>query len=201
MSMARAASRMAVEAGTVLFRPGQPCAGFLDVVSGTIRVSLTGANGREIVLYRVGPGDVCLQTFSCLYQGGDYSAEGVAETRLEAQMTPASAFRDAMANDARFRERILSAVARRFAEFEGLVQSVALAGLEARLARVLVRLADAEGRVRATHEQLAAEAASGRAAVSRQLAAFAARGLVRSARGGVDVCNRATLSRLADDPV
>jgi CRP/FNR family transcriptional regulator len=47
-----------------------------------------GENGREIVLYRVAPGDVCLQTFSALVHGAPYTAQGMAETDLEIEILP-----------------------------------------------------------------------------------------------------------------
>ena len=75
--------RIAFPKGTVLFQPGQACPGLVLLDKGTIKVTLTAANGREVVLYRVSPGDMCLQTFSCLVEGRTYSAEGVAETDLE----------------------------------------------------------------------------------------------------------------------
>ena len=43
-------------AGAWVFREGLACEGYPIVVSGRVRVQKTGANGREIALYRVGPG-------------------------------------------------------------------------------------------------------------------------------------------------
>ena len=186
-------------AGEVLFRPGDPCRGFVVVRRGTIRVSLTAANGREIVLYRVRPGEVCLQTFNCLIEGHPYAAEGVAETALEAEMVPAAAFREKVSGDAAFRDLVFAAVARRFADFERLVEDVALTGLEARLARALLRLASADGTLTATHDALAAEIGSARAVVSRQLAAFARRGLIARTRGRIRILAAPALKALAGE--
>lgn len=185
--------------GTVLFRPGDPCRGFVAVLSGSIRVTLGARNGREVVLYRVGPGDVCLQTFTCLVEGRDYSAEGVAESDLQAQIIPIARFLERVADDDAFRQQIFAAVARRFADFEQLVENIALTGLRSRLARTLLGLADDDLRVHATHDQLARETASGRAAVSRQLAALAAECLLRPERGGVTILDPVALAALADD--
>ena len=44
-------SAMQVPAGTVLFRPDAECTGFVVVHRGSVKVSLTAENGREIVLY------------------------------------------------------------------------------------------------------------------------------------------------------
>jgi len=186
---------MTCPAGTVLFRPMDECPGFVSVQEGTIRVSLTGPGGREIVLYRVRPGEVCLQTFACLADGRTYTAEGVAETDIVAEIVPVPLYEKLMAEDPAFRTHISSAIAHRFADFEHLVENLALTGLEARLAGALLRLADGDGDVLMTHEALAAEIGSAREVVSRQLARFAKSGLIDSARGRVRIVSRAGLEQ------
>lgn len=186
-------------AGTVLFTPGQECPGFVRLTKGTVRVSLTAANGREVVLYRVGPGDVCLQTFACLTDGRTYSAEGIAETPLSGEIMPHADFRSAMTRDDAFRTEIMTAVARRFGDYEQLVEDVALTGFDARLARVLLRLADDQGRLSITHEALAAETASGRAFVSRRLRELSRLELVETHRGGLQILDRPGLTAVSQD--
>jgi CRP/FNR family transcriptional regulator, anaerobic regulatory protein len=166
---------------------------------GSLRVTLSAPNGREVVLYRVRPGDICLQTFKCLIEGRRYSAEAIAETPLVADVLSPEEFHEAMARDEAFRGRVFAAVARRFADFEQLVEDVALTGFEARLARALLRLAGQDRSVHATHEQLATETGSGRAVVSRQLAAFAAAGYVALQRGVVTLTDTKGLARIAGD--
>ena len=185
-------------AGTVLFRAGQDCPGFVRLHRGTIRVTLTAPNGREVVLYRVTPGDVCLQTLACLTEGRSYSAEGVAETDIEGEIMPHALFRSEMADNPTFRAEVLSAIARRFADFEQLVEDVALTGFDARLARVLLRLAK-DDEITATHDNLAAETASGRAFVSRRLGEFARRGLVEVMRGHLRLLDRDGLEKIATE--
>jgi CRP/FNR family transcriptional regulator len=189
---------IACPAGTILFRAGDPCRGFVDVRRGSIRVSLTAASGREVVLYRVAPGEICLQTFSCLVDSHDYAAEGVAETDLEATLIPPGQFRAMLAGDDAFRDRVMHAVSGRFTDFLRFVEDVTLAGLEARLARALLRLQGPDGLVHATHETLAREAGSAREAVSRQLAAFRQQGLVEMGRGHVRILAPARLVALVD---
>ncbi|MEO0063464.1 MAG: hypothetical protein RLZZ08_2024, partial [Pseudomonadota bacterium] len=187
--------------GTVLFTPGQDCAGFVVLRRGTIKVTLTGESGREIVLYRVQPGEVCLQTFGCLITGTPYGAQGVADSDLELEVVPATSFQQRIVDDSLFRQQLFAAVAARFADMERLVEDVVLTGFEARLARTLLRLMDHGGRVCATHEELAAEMGSGRAAVSRGLAAFARSGLVTMERAAIQVIDAARLGMHAHDPV
>lgn len=188
-------------AGDVLFRPDDPCPGFIALRSGAIKVGLTSPAGREIVLYRVHPGEICLQTFSCLVQNRTYAAEGTAEDAVEALLIPPGAFDALIREDGAFRGAVLASVATRFADFEQVVEALAFSGLETRVASGLLRLADAEGVVRATHEALAAEIGSAREAVSRQLGLFARQGLVTLARGQVAIRRRDALSRLTEAQV
>ena len=191
--------QLSLAKGTTVFSPGQACPGFVILKKGTIRVSLIGENGREVVLYRVRPGDICLQTFSCLINEETYRAEGVAESDLEGHIIPTEAFHTKLAEEPEFRGRVFAAVANRFSDFEQLVEDVALTGFDTRLARVLLRLCDAEAQVHATHDQLARETASGRAFVSRRLAEFARMGVVELGRGSILVLDNSQLEQIAAD--
>jgi CRP/FNR family transcriptional regulator len=195
------AQRISAHTGDVLFRPDDPCQGFIALTRGAIKVALTSVNGREIVLYRVHPGEICLQTFSCLVQGKVYAAEGVAEEELEAYLISPQGFGRLMQESEPFRTAVLNSVAGRFADFEHVVETLAFSGLEQRVATILLRLADHDSVVHATHEALAAEIGSAREAVSRQLGLFAKQGLVALARGRVEIRRRDALTRLADPAV
>jgi len=192
---------MHCQKGQVLFRPEDECRGFLVVRRGAIRVSLAAPNGREIVLYRVRPGEVCLQTFSCLVEGSAYSAEGVVETDLEAEFISQLEFHRRIAEDAAFRNAVFAAVAHRFADFEHLVEDLALTGFSARLARALLRLADADNTLQTTHDGLAGEIGTGRAVVSRTLGRFSREGLIHLARGHIHLVDPDRLRRIAEDAV
>lgn len=190
-------SAVQIPAGAVLFRPDAECSGFVVVHAGSIKVSLTAENGREIVLYRVRPGGICLQTFGCLVNGSRYSAEGVAESDLELEVIPVGEFRRRVAEDTAFREQLFSAVAARFADLERLVEDVALSSVAERLARALLRLAADGTVIDATHEALATEIGSARAVISRQLGAFQRDGLIEITRGHIALRDRARLLDLA----
>ena len=77
---------------------------------------------------------------------------------------------------------------------------IALTGLAARIARGLLRLQDSAGTITATHEVLAAEIGSGRAAVSRGLAALARAGVIELGRGHVQVRDPVRLAGFAHEP-
>lgn len=186
-----------VAKGSPLFHAGDTCPGFVIVHNGTIKVTLTGENGREIVLYRVRPGEVCLQTFGCLMGGHPYSAEGVAESDVQIEILPESEFQRRIVDDAGFRALLFTGVSSRFADMERLIEDVALRGLHARLARLLLRHGGSNDVIEATHEALAAEIGSGRAAISRALREFALRDLIELRRGSIVIRDRNGLNLLS----
>jgi len=182
--------------GQSVFSPGQSCPGFLSLRKGSIRVTLAGASGREVVLYRVRPGEVCLQTFTCLVDGTVYGAEGIVESDLEGEMIPPAEFHRRLEDDRDFRRSVLASVARRFSEYQDLVEDVALTAFDSRLAKTLLKLADDDDLVRVSHASLAAETASGRAYVTRRLAEFARRGLVEQRTDGIHIFRKSDLERI-----
>ena len=176
-------------AGGVLFEPGMPCTGFPLVLDGSVRVSKTSPSGREIVLYRVSPGEACL-----LGQSG-YQARGVAETEVALlALTPAT-FHELILEQAPFRHFVFDSYGARLGEVMELVDEIAFRKLDTRLARLLIQRGPV---VAATHQNLADELGSVRVFVSRLLRQFEERGWVRLERERVTVLEPKALSDFAN---
>lgn len=183
--------------GSVVFRPGNPCSDYLLVLAGRVRVEITGENGRQVVLYRVEPGQGCVLTTSCLLSEDHYPATGIVEADVAALLLPRTAFEDALARSADFRRFVFSELGGRLARVLARIEAVALDPLERRLARLLLELADDDGELHRTHQSLAAELGSAREVVSRGLARFAERGWVETARGRLRLLDRAAIAACA----
>ncbi|NBC31111.1 MAG: helix-turn-helix domain-containing protein [Alphaproteobacteria bacterium] len=190
---------LAIAAGTVLYRPGQPCRDFLMLAAGRVRVQLVSEQGREIVLYRVGPGETCILTTSCLMAARDYGAEAVAETDIRAVSLAGSTFQSLLADSAAFRDFVLSAYGERLVDVIELLVEVAFSRVDTRLAhRLITSESGLESDVIvATHQDLATELGTAREVVSRQLKEFERRGWVDLQRGRILLRDRAALGKLA----
>lgn len=196
--LSAAAMRFAMPAGTVVFSPGKPAEAFILLLSGSVRVQQITESGREIVLFRVGSGDTCVMTTACLLAEDDYSAEGIAETDIEAITLSKSAFDDLMAHAPGFRRTILSTYTKRIGALMHVVEDVAFTRLDKRLAQRLLNRADAEGAVTSTHQDLAVELGTAREVIGRQLKEFAKHGWVSLTRGKVQILDPDALQDLAD---
>ena len=182
-------------AGSEVFTERQPCTGFPLLVAGSIKVFKQAASGRELLLYRVAPGGSCIITSSCLFGNADYNARGIAEAPLTLFVLPVSAFAALLVEHPPFRDFVFRLFSERIGELMQLVEEVAFARLDQRLARLL--LARGEGTISATHQQLADELGSVREIVSRLLKGFAAQGLVSLGREQLSIADRAGLQKLA----
>lgn len=187
-------------AGATLFRPGDLCENYLVVLQGAARITLTSESGREILLYRVEPGQSCVLTTAALMSESEYDAEGVTETEVEAMVIPASVFGELLASSAVFRRFVFSSFAVRLQDLIGLVGEVAFSRLDRRLAAFLLKRSRTGSRITMTHQEIAAEVGSTREAVSRLLKSFERDGLVHLHRGAVELRDGSGLRRLAEMP-
>lgn len=186
---------MHLPAGTAVFAEHQPCQGFPLLLEGSIKVVKLAASGRELMLYRVGPGGSCIISSSCLLGHTEYNARGIAETPLTLLALPVSAFAALMLDHAPFRDFVFHLFAERIGELMQLVEEVAFARLDQRLAKLL--LARNEVVLNVTHQQLADELGSVREIVSRLLKGFSAQGLVTLGREQLTIADRAGLQKMA----
>lgn len=194
----RLSQTISAPAGTRLFGEGSACQAYLILLSGQVRVQKVGENGREIVLYRVEPGETCVVTTACLMSQTDYDAEGVAETDIEARALPMGGFRELLAQSEAFRDFVFKAYASRISSLLMLIEEVAFGRIDQRLAACLVARASGKNDVEATHQELAVELGTAREVVSRQLKEFERQGWLRLARGQVTLVNIKPLESLAE---
>ncbi len=183
-------------AGSELFAVGSACERFPLVLDGSIRVRRLSAAGKELLLYRVGRGESCILTSSCLLGESDYSASAVTETAVRLLALPRTQFMRLLDENRAFRSEVFHLFAARLSELMLLVDAVAFQRLDQRLARRLLSGPPAELQI--SHQQLAAELGSVREIVSRLLGDFQDRGLVRLGRGHIQVLDEPALKALAE---
>lgn len=182
-----------VPEGVLVFAEHSPCGGFPFLVEGQVRVSRGSPLGRELELYRVNPGEVCVVSAACSLGSMPMHARGVA-TRSTRLLLVDPATLVAWTENQDLRRFILGVMADRMADLMELVEAVAFRRLDQRLAAALLGHG---AEVRTTHQQLADELGTAREIVSRLLKRFEADGLVRLGREMIAICDAAALRRRA----
>lgn len=195
--LALAAQPLHLPAGKPVFAPGMACENYLLVAAGSVRVSTMTENGREVVLYRVGPGEACVLTTACLLAGKDYSAFGSTETEVEAYALPKQAFEELLGTSPEFRRFVFGEFGNRLTDMIVVVQGLAERHVDRRLARFLMDNSK-DGAVKLTHQAIASELGTAREVVTRLLREFSDRKLVQLQRGRIVIADGSALSRLQD---
>lgn len=182
--------------GSYIFRVGEPCTHLAALAAGTVRVSVAAPSGREILLYRVRPGQVCVVNMSCLVGDVPYPADGVVEESVRAFLIPRALFLQLFDQCPGFRRVCHQLFASRLAAMMSLLAQVTFGTTAQRLAALL---GERGGRVETTHERLAGELGTSREVVTRALKRLEAAGLLRTHRGWIEVVDAAALHRLVTD--
>jgi CRP/FNR family transcriptional regulator len=191
------AQEVSLPADTIVFHQGDQCSNYLLVLEGSVKVLSRAENGREIILYRLGSGDSCVLTTSCLFGDVPYPAEGSTETAVTALAIPAAAFKKAIQQSEAFRTLVFQSFTDHLAGVIALVEEIAFGRLGSRLARYLLEHVDSSQQLKTTHQELATELGSAREVISRQLKELEGRGLVQLQRGRIDLQDVDALKKLA----
>jgi len=191
------AGAIEMPANTTAFRQGDACSNYLLILSGGSKVMTRAENGREIVLYRLGSGDSCVLTTSCLFGNARYPAEGISETDVTALAIPAAQFNHAVQHSRPFREFVFSSFSSHLGSLIALVEEITFGKLDIRLARHLIGASTDGAVLNTTHQQLATELGSAREVISRLLKDFESRGWLKLSRGSIEILDRESLQQLA----
>lgn len=184
----RAAGTVArLPAGSDVFAEGDRVEAIALLLSGVVRVYVIGASGREITLYRFGPGQSCVLTAGAILNRKTFPAIATVEEDAEALLIPSETFRDLVHRSALWRDFVVDLLSERLASVLSVLDEVAFRRLDARVAALLLAHARRARSVRITHQQIAAELGTSREVVSRVLARFARSGLIRPSRGEIEV--------------
>ena len=161
---------------------GDSCLGILYVKMGGLRLSLLSEEGREASIARLGAGQVCVLSASCVLSAVTFDVEITAEEESDIYV---ECF-------------VYRTATELFSDVIGAVERLLFMTLEQRVASFLLDEAARRGTdtLAITQEAIALGIASAREAVTRALRQLAARGLVEVFRGGVKLLDRKALYAL-----
>ncbi len=184
--------------GTVI-HDGNDCSGVIIVRKGCLRVYMMSENGKDITLYRLHDGDMCMLSASCVLQAITFDVLVDAEEDSECYIISGPVFAAVAEKNPQIRIFTLETAVSRFSDVMWVMQQVLFMSMDKRLAIFLheetLRLSS--DTVNLTHEQIAKYIGSAREVVSRMLKYFAGESIVELSRKGIRVLDRQKLKALA----
>jgi CRP/FNR family transcriptional regulator len=176
-----------IPAGRDVFAEGDSAESIAILLSGVVRVYKIGETGREITLYRFGFGESCILTANAILSRQSFPAIATVEEEAEAVMIPAADFRNWVHRYDPWRDFVFDLLSQRLASVMAIIDEVVFRRVDVRVASLLLQRGRMHNPVRITHQEIAAEIGSSREVVSRILEGFAAEGLIRPARGALEI--------------
>ena len=170
----------------------------LFILSGEIRTYLLSEEGREVTLFRLYPGELCVLSASCVISQITFDTQMVAGMDSEVLIIPANVIAALKEQNLHVRCFLYELATKRFSDVMWAMQQIMFKGLDRRLAEFLLAEAERTGSetIRMTHEQIAQHISSAREAVARMLKSFSEDGLVELKRGAITLRDTGGLNHL-----
>ena len=193
----RTSQQVKFEKGTNIHN-GNECTGVILVKSGSLRLYMLSEEGKEITLYRLFGGDVCILSASCVLRSITFDVFVDAEENSECVIVGGCAYEDVARRLPEAKIFALETALARFSDVMWAMEQILFMSMDKRLAIFLLdEISKNESdTVTLTHEQIAKYMGSAREVVSRMLKYFTAEGLVDTSRKGIKVLDKKRLRAL-----
>jgi CRP/FNR family cyclic AMP-dependent transcriptional regulator len=182
--------------GATVFVHGESGRDLHLIESGSVKICMTTADGKEITLAILGPGEFFGEL--ALMDGEPRSSDAVTMEDCQFLLLERAEFLQFMAEHPSVAHRVIEVLSRRLRDNNELVQDAAFFDVAARLARVILRLADSVGQrdasgitiaKRLTQNDLAGMIGTTRESVNKWLVFYERQGLVERRGGLIRVLN------------
>jgi len=184
-------------AGATIKQPSEECGGVLLVISGRLRAYFTGEEGREITLYRLSAGDLCILTASCTLANITFQIAIESETKSTSYQIFAATWEDISSRNAAVSRFSMAVITKRFSDVMWVLDQMISKNLGQRISSFLAEqreLSDSDT-LFLTHEVIARNLGTSREVISRLLKYFEADGVISQKRGVITILDRNKLLR------
>jgi CRP/FNR family transcriptional regulator len=175
---------------------GDECTGIILIKSGSLRLYMLSDEGKEVTLYRLFPGDMCMLSASCVLSTVTFDVFVDSEENSDCIVVGGCAYENLSNRMPEAKIFALEAAVGAFSDIMWVMQQILFMSMDKRLAIFLLDEVSKTGEetVKLTHEQIAKYMGSAREVVSRMLKYFSSEGLVSVSRGeGIRILDKKRL--------
>jgi len=170
-----------------MIKDGSKCLAIPFMLSGRIRIFKMSADGREITLYKVNKGQMCVLAAICTLGESNYDVIVQFEEKSLVLLIPKNIF--VYLNDVskEWRKYVNKSTSTLLLNTIQKVGSVAFDDIEVRLYDYLKEHSKETNTLKITHEKIAMELGSAREVISRKLKQFEKEGIIKLSRGQIKI--------------
>ena len=179
---------------------GNECTGIILVRRGTLRLYILSDEGKEITLYRIFPGDLCILSASCVLETVTFDVLVDAEEDSDCIVVGGCAYEELARRLPEVKIFALEAAVARFSDVMWVMQQILFMSMDKRLAIFLLDESAKNNSdfIKLTHEQIAKYMGTAREVVSRMVKYFTSEGIITSTRAtGIQILDKRRLRAIA----
>ncbi|MGB8451789.1 MAG: Crp/Fnr family transcriptional regulator [Anaerocolumna sp.] len=174
------------------------CLGVFLIKRGGLRAYILSEAGREVTLYRLSPGNVCVLSASCILNNITFNVHIDAEIDTDAYLINIGAFNKLSNQNVYVENFVYRNAIERFSDVMWAMEQILFISIDKRLA---IFLLDETAKSNSTdlhiaQEQIAKYIGSAREVVSRMLKVFQSDGILEQSRGLIHIIDKEKLREL-----
>jgi CRP/FNR family transcriptional regulator len=156
------------------------------LLKGQLRVLREDADGHELLIYYIRPGETCAMSLICCSGNAVSNVRAVAEEDSELLLLPIQIIDEWTTKYPSFKTFILKTYQHRFEELLNTIDGIAFHNLDDRLSQLLKQKSEKEGsELKTTHQELANQLNSSREVISRLLKQMERKGKIQMGRNKI----------------
>lgn len=173
--------------GEIILNREKECNGLVIVKSGQLRAYFESEDGKEITLYHLLSGDICILTASCVLKNITFEVTLEVEKDSEVMFIPAAAWGKLAEKNSYVKEFSMELVNERFSEVIWIMEQMVSKNMGQRIAAFLLEQSALENSetLSMTHETIARNLGTAREVISRILKYLENDGVLKLSRGQI----------------
>ena len=179
---------------------GAECTGIILVRTGSLRLYILSEDGKEITLYRIFPGEMCMLSASCVLNTVTFDVFVDAEENSDCVVVGGCAYEALSQKNPEVKIFALESALARFSDVMWVMQQILFMSMDKRLAIFLLDEISKTGgdTVKLTHADIAKYMGSAREVVTRMVKYFVSEGILSASRTeGIKIIDKKRLRAIA----
>ena len=200
--LCRYAKHTTLKRGAAIYAKGDPGNSLVAVISGTVKISVSSADGRSAILNLIGPGEIVGEV--AVLDGQARTADCTANTNCEIFIIDRREFLPFVRSQPALAMKFIELLCTRLRWTSEQVEQIILQNLPGRLASALIGLTEkrklepASRTIAITQQEISEMVGMTRESINKQLRAWAARNWVRLEHGAIVVLDIGSLRELVE---
>lgn len=175
-----------------IYRLSDGCRGLMIIRKGCLRVYMISDEGRDVTLYRLFSGDMCVLSAACLMREIDFDVLIEATEDTECVTIPSADLQQIMKENLLFENYIYKKTTERFSDIMWTMQQILFKKIDQRIARYLwdEMVRQNSTVIFTTHDDIARDIGSVREIVTKVLRQMAQNQIIKNGYGKIEILDK-----------